>query len=146
MKIRLLVKLKIPDTTCITAFHTLEKMGFKELKKLEREDFYEFEVLKDAEKFMKDIVQTDIVVNANKHSTSIYKVEDAPKHETFNAVVINKGDAPLFKTLREQLGFDNLHSMRQGVLWKMHVDSKETAEKILKDLLYSEHYQEYEFI
>ena len=39
-EIELIVGLKIPDTTAITAFHTLEKLGYNRLIKLKREDLF----------------------------------------------------------------------------------------------------------
>lgn len=150
-KIKLFVSLKTPDKTGITTFHTLERLGYKELKKLEREDYYEFVVLKDTEKFMKDIIKTDILVNANKHAAEIYKSEEVPKEGPISVLVKDSGDnaAGLLETLRERMGFIDIESMSKGVLWKMHIDAenkKEIAEKITKDLLYNEHYQEFEII
>jgi phosphoribosylformylglycinamidine (FGAM) synthase PurS component len=146
-KIKLLVGLKIPDTTAITAFHTLERMGYKELKGLERLDYYEFEVDGDADKFARDIVGVDILVNANKN-TSLIMIEGVEeKEETTNILVKNSGDKcqGILSTLAG-MGFNNIKSMSKGVLWKMDIDSREKAEEITKNLLSNEHYQEYKIL
>jgi phosphoribosylformylglycinamidine (FGAM) synthase PurS component len=150
-KIKLFVKLKIPDTTAITAFHTLERLGFKELKKLEREDYYEFVVLKDVDKFMKNIVKVDVLVNANKHSYNIFKTEDVPNEDAIRVIVKDSDDKALglLSTLKGRLGFNDITDVSRGVLWKMTIEGdnkKEIAEKIAKDLLMNENYQEIEFL
>ena len=38
----LFVGLKVPDNTAITAFHTLERIGYNKLRKLERKNHYKF--------------------------------------------------------------------------------------------------------
>ena len=151
MKIHLSVKLKIPNTTAITAFHTLQKMDFREVRKVERYDFYEFDVLRDAEKFMKEIVKVDILVNANKHVAEICKAGEEPKEGGVKLLVVDKGEnaSGLLSTLRERLGFFDIASMRKGVLWKLSIEGsnqKQIAEKIAKELLHSPHYQEYSIL
>ena len=54
----LLVKLKIPDTTAITAFHTLERMGFSTVKSLERMDYYLFSFDGDFDKTIKQLTNS----------------------------------------------------------------------------------------
>jgi phosphoribosylformylglycinamidine (FGAM) synthase PurS component len=153
-KIKLYVKLKIPDTTAITAFHTLERMGYKQLKNLEREDYYEFIVLKDVDKFMEDIVNVDILVNANKHDSNITKEGEPIDHEdSVNVLVKDSGNnsAGLMSTLMGRMGFSDIAEISKGVLWKMNIDAdsdeaKKIAEKITKELLYNENYQEFEIL
>lgn len=152
-KIKLYVGLKIPDTTAITAFHALQRLGYNQLKKLLREEYYEFNVLKDEEQFMKDIVKVDVLVNANKHYARIFKENEEEKDEFVQVLVksVENDCAGLFSTLRERMGFIHLNSMSKGILWKMQLDankeeSKKIAEKITKNLLYNEHYQEYRVI
>ena len=43
MNAELFVGLKIPDTTAITAFHTIERMGYK-IKNLKRNIYYKFDI------------------------------------------------------------------------------------------------------
>ena len=52
MNVGLFVGLKIPDTTAITTFHTIEKMGYK-IANVKREIYYEFHIDGDKEKFIK---------------------------------------------------------------------------------------------
>ncbi len=140
-QVELLVGLKIPDATAITAFHTLERMGYK-LKELKRKIYYKFYIEGDADKFAKDIVKVDILVNANKNTAEINS-----KINSKSAVLVKNIDngCSLLKTLQERLGFKNIKKMEQGVLWLMDCN-KETAEKIAKGLLANEHYQEYKVI
>lgn len=156
-KVKLCVGLKIPDTTAITAFHTLERMGFNQLKKLEREDYYEFDVKGDEENFAKQIVKVDIVVNANKNYSKVYKgeMEQPQSNYIVRAVIVSdtgNKNLGLLSTLKERMGFSNLNAISKGVLWRMHIDAKvdleaeEIATKITKDLLYNENYQEYRIV
>ena len=77
MSLELFVGLKIPDTTAITTFHVLERLGYK-ISKIKREIYYKFEV-GDAEKFSKKVGKVDVLVNANKNkfSTELNKQEGA---------------------------------------------------------------------
>ncbi len=145
-KVRLLVSLKIPDTTAITAFHTLERMGLKP-KSLEREDYYEFDVLKDSDRFMQEIVKADILVNANKHTAAVYK-EQVPKEDLIRVLVTDSEDNTegLMQVLKERLGFTDIAGMKRGVLWKINVDDKKAAEKITRELLMNENYQDFQFL
>src|SRR3989338_8898703 len=78
-KIELIVSLKAPDNAAITAFNTLKRMGYDELLKLERADYYSFEISGDENKFKKEISNTDIIVNANKHRFSFSLQENNKK-------------------------------------------------------------------
>jgi phosphoribosylformylglycinamidine (FGAM) synthase PurS component len=100
---------------------------------------------------MKDIVNVDVLVNANKHSAEIYKAEEVPKEDSIRIIVKNSDDKALglLATLKERLGFNDITDVSKGVLWKMEIEGEnknEIAEKIAKDLLMNEHYQEIEFI
>ena len=150
--IKLFVALKIPDTTAITAFHTLERLGYKELRHLDREEYYEFVADTDIEIFMEEIVKVDILVNANKHSATIIKAEDERHDEgVIKVLVKNSGDnaSGLLSILKNRMGFSNIKDMKKGILWKMKIESpnpKTIAQKITTDLLCNEHYQEFEII
>jgi len=138
-KINLYVGLKIPDTTAITTFHTLEKLGFKNLKKLTREIYCSFEFRGDESEFKKKISKVDILVNANKNKVR-YELDDDAVH----VLVKDIGDKceGLCPTLQERLGLKEIISMEKGTLWSLEGVDKETAEKIAKKLLYNKHYQE----
>ncbi|HJO01473.1 MAG TPA: hypothetical protein QF458_00990, partial [Candidatus Woesearchaeota archaeon] len=64
--IELFVSLKVPDNVAITTFNTLKRMDYKKLKKLERSDYYKFDVKDNIEEFKKQISNTDILINSNK--------------------------------------------------------------------------------
>ncbi len=141
--VKLFVGLKIPDTTAITASQTIHRMGFHELKKLEREDYFEFSVSSGIEEFKKKIVKADVIVNANKN---YFRVDDTDKTDSVIILVSDIGKHEgLLSTLKNRLGFSNIESVKKAVLWKMHIDAKdkkEIAEKIAKELLFNENYQE----
>jgi len=152
-RIKLYVELKIPDTAAITAFHTLERMGFDSLKALKRHDYYEFEVEGDEKRFFDKISKTDILVNANKHKA--IRALEAPKSDYTPISVlvqsIEDDAAGLLNTLKTRLGFSEIKSMKKGVLWTLFLDTtKETAksqaEKIASALLANRHYQQYEIV
>jgi phosphoribosylformylglycinamidine (FGAM) synthase PurS component len=145
--IELVVKLKIPDTTAITALQTLHEMGFSKIKDLKRADYYKFSIDGDAEKFREKISKTDIIVNANKHSFD-FKVNDdgSAKVKVSNFDDDNSG---LLATLRNRLGFKELKKISKYTMWNVYSDTSKSetaklAEKAAKDLLVNAHYQDYE--
>lgn len=152
-KIELIVGLKIPDTTAITAFHTLEKMGFKELKKLRREDYYKFTVNEGFDKFSKKISKVDILVNANKNKFMVKSADEGFKEEETDLKIVralvkdvSDGAKNLLSTLKTRLGFKQVSSMEKGVLWTLFLDADKEeasliADKIAKSLLFNENYQ-----
>jgi len=141
MKLELYVWLIIPDTTAITAFHTLKRMGFA-VKSVKRRDYYSFEVDDKAKDFSEKISKVDVLVNANKHRHAINKCDGQGV-----LVLVQDLEKPfgLLKTLKERLGFTEIKDMEKGVLWELGC-SKKDAEKIAKELLCNEHYQSYRLI
>lgn len=156
MEIEMTVSLLIPDTTALTTFHTLENMGFTELKKLRREDYYKFSAEGDFKKVSEELGNVDIIVNANKHT---YKAKKPGETSTVKAdglktvmVLVQDSDdkdGGLLQTIRERLGFNNIRSVERGVLWSLGFDvaSKEDARKkaleATEKLLANKHYQEF---
>jgi phosphoribosylformylglycinamidine (FGAM) synthase PurS component len=141
----LLVSLKIPDATALTALRTLHEMGYKELKDLKREVCYTFTVKANEADFKKKIANVDILVNANKHFFSF-----TPKREGVKILVEDneQGDG-LLNTLKERLGIKDIQKVRQGTLWTFDVAGKkqvETAKKMAEELLANIHYQNYRVI
>ena len=141
------VSLKIPDTTAITTFHTLEKLGFAELKKLKREVAYSFEIKGDAAKFKEKASKVDILVNANKNNVR-YEADDDAIHVLVKDV---GGTDSLLSTLKDRLGLKEINSMEKGTLWSLYFDcdkekAKKLAEEIADKLLFSQHYQEMKII
>ena len=157
--IEMLVSLKVPDNVAITAFNTLKRMGYNELVKLERADYYKFEISGDKSKFRKDISGADVLVNANKHklSFSLEKSNNEKQenkkcsYKPVNILVHDIGNgAGLLATLKERLGFSNIKRAEKGVLWAMrfngNADAEKTAIDITKNLLMNENYQNFKII
>ena len=143
-QVELFVGLKIPDTTAITTLHTIEKMGYKEVKKVKREIYYKFDIEGDAEKFSKKIGKVDILVNANKNK---YTTEIEKEEGTIHILVKDNDDKceGLLHTLQQRLGLTEIKSMEKGVLWTLYIDSEQKqkiAEEIGNRLLHNENYQE----
>ena len=139
-KVEMFVRLVIPDTTAITAFHAIERMGYR-AGKLQRYDYYSFSFTGDIEKFKEQISNVDVLVNANKHRHS-FEIEDK---ESAKVLVkdIDNGAKGILSTLNNRLGFKNIVSMEKGTLWLMDTDEK-TAREIAEKLLYNKHYQKAE--
>jgi phosphoribosylformylglycinamidine (FGAM) synthase PurS component len=160
VEIEMTVRLVIPDTTAITAFHTLERMGFPGLRKLKREDYYLFSIDgDDFEAAVSELGNTDILVNANKHMFTARCAgepfggdEDGLLTVRLLVEDMDNKDGGLLPVLRERLGLDYVKSMRKGTLWSLGIDSKssedakKTAVRIAEDLLANKHYQQYRII
>ena len=145
----MIVSLKVPDTTAITALQTLQKIGFNKIKSLGRAVYYKFSFEGDEDKFKSQISKVDILVNANKNSCSF-------SIGTGNDVKIlvkniNDGGSGILSTLKNRLGFKNISKAEKATLWSMGIDAAESearkiAEKAAKELLSNEHYQEYKIL
>ncbi len=150
----MIVSLKAPDNAAITAFNTLKRTGYK-LKKLERSDYYKFDVKDNVENFKKQISNTDILVNSNKNKFS-FAMEENNKNQKNNIKKIDilvqdlDNGNNLLSTLKERLGFINIKKLEKGILWTMHFDKKSNAKKIAvnitKNLLMNGNYQRYKII
>ena len=145
--VELYVWLIIPDTTAITTFHTLEKMGF-DIKSVKRKDYYSFEVDESAgcsvKEFSKKIARVDILVNANKHCFEVFAGEkEAEPGSDVVSILVEDFEKPegLLNTLRKRLGFGEIKDMEKATLWELEVNSKKTAGKITRELLCNENYQ-----
>jgi len=147
MTIEMLVNLKVPDNVAITAFNTL-KRNYKELKKLERSDYYKFDIKNNVDDFKKQISNVDILVNSNKNKFS-FSIE---KNSNIINILVQDLDngAGLLSTLKERLGFKDIKNLEKGILWTMYFDKKAKSEKIsvdiTKNLLMNENYQKYKII
>lgn len=147
--IELIVTLKVPDTTAITALQTLNKLGFSKIKDLKRYFYYSFDVDGDEEKFRDKISKVDILVNANKHSFDF-----GIKNDGFVKVLVKNTDddgSGLLSTLKNRLGFDNIKKAESAVIYGLKIDAdekeaKKIADRAAKDLLVNEHYQEYRIL
>src|SRR3989338_2209068 len=147
----LFVSLKVPDNVAITAFHTLERMGYKKLKKLERKGYYKFDFFGDIKKFQSEISKVDILINANKHQLS-FELEKKNNIKKINILVQDLDDGKgLLSTLKNRLGFKNMKNAEKGVLWALSIDAdeenaKNTAIEIAKSLLMNENYQKFRIL
>ena len=144
--IEMIVSLKVPDTTAITALQTLHKIGFNKIKDVKRADYYKFLIEGDAEKFRDKICKVDILVNANKHSYDF----SIRKDNNVKVLVkdINDGESSILSTLKNRLGFKNIKKVEKAVLWSLSIDAdekeaKKIAENAAKELLVNENYQEF---
>ena len=149
--IEMFVSLKVLDNVAITAFNTLKRMGYNKLKKLDRSDYYKFDVKDIVEDFKEKISNTDILVNANKHKF-LFALEKYNKKNNIINILVQDLDKEngLLSTLKERLGFTNIKKLEKGVLWTMHFDKKANAKNIAvditKSLLMNENYQKYKII
>ena len=157
-QIELIVGLKIPDTTAITTFHTLEKLGFKELKKLKREIYYKFATDEDSTNFSEKIGKVDLLVNANKNKYITKKPEEAFEEPITNLKPIKvlvkdlEPNESLLETLQNRLGLKQIKKLENGILWTLYIEkdniqeAAKFADIITKKLLYNEHYQEFKIL
>ena len=145
----MIVSLKVPDTTAITALQTLQKIGFNRIKDIKKADYYNFSIDGDEEKFKDRICKVDILVNANKHNYGF----SIPKENNVKILVknINDGGSGILATLNNRLGFKNIKKVEKGTLWSLAIEAEEKearkiADKAAKELLVNEHYQEYKIL
>src|SRR3989338_1144225 len=136
--IEMIVSLKVPDTTAITALQTLQRIGLDKIKDVKRADYYKFLIEEDEEKFKSQICKADILVNANKHSYAF----SIPKDNNVKILVknINGNSDGLLATLKNRLGFDSIKKAEKAVLWSLSIDADEKearkiAEKAKKNCL-----------
>ncbi len=144
--VEMIVSLKVPDTTAITALQTLRRIGFDKVENIDRSDYYKFYIEGDSRKFQQEISKVDILVNANKHSCA-FSIE---KDNSVKILVknINDDGSGILSTLNKRLGFRNIKKMEKGILWTLSINADEKqalqiADKAAKELLVNEHYQEY---
>ena len=147
--IEMIVSLKVPDTTAITALQTLQKLGFNKINDIKRAEYYKFLIDEDEEKFQDKISKVDILVNAKKHYCDFaIKKDGAIKLLVKN---INDDGSGILSTLKNRLGFKNIKKAEKAILWSLSIvadekSAKKIAEKAAKDLLVNENYQEFEIL
>ena len=147
--IEMVVSLKVPDTTAITALQTLQKIGLDKIKDVKRSDYYKFTIEGDEEQFKSKISKVDILVNANKNSFEF----SVKKDSNMKILVknINDDGNGILSTLTNRLGFKNIKKVDKAVLWSLAIDADEKearkiAEKAAKELLVNENYQQFSMI
>ena len=144
----LFVGLKVPDNVAISAFHAIKRMNFKELNKIERQEYYKFEFSGDKSNFEKKIGQVDLLVNANKHK---FGFDLRNNIDGISILVQNLGkDSGLSTILKKRLGFKGIKKIEKGIVWTMYfdgnVDAENIAVNIAKSLLMNENYQKYRIL
>ncbi len=147
--IEMIVSLKVPDTTAITALQTLQRIGFDKIKGVKRADYCKFFIEGDEEKFKSQICRADILVNANKHAYDF----SVKKDSTIKILVknINDDGIGIISTLKNRLGFTSIKKVEKATLWSLIIDADENearkiAEKAAKELLVNENYQEFKIL
>ena len=140
MNIELFVELIVTDNTARTAFSTLQNMGFKEITKLKRYEYYAFLT---AEDIFDKLTKVDLLVNANKHRA----LKTVPLEKDQALVIVkdseNNGSGVLH-TLTHRLGFEGINSVEKGVAWVLTIEGnrKIVAKKAAEQLLMNEHFQD----
>jgi phosphoribosylformylglycinamidine (FGAM) synthase PurS component len=151
--VQMAVGLKMPDNTAVTALFTLKDMGLTKLYQLCHATYYKFTIEGDLKDFKEKICKVDILVNSNKHACQFIDLGKKP-HESQREILVknlNQDNRSLLSTLQHRLGFKGIKSVEKGILWGLKFkanekESQEMAEKAAKELLASEHYQEYKIL
>ena len=145
-QVEMIVSLKMPDTTALTALQTLQKIGFNKIKGISRADYYNFSIEGDIEKFKSRICKVDILVNANKHAYNFSITKD----NKIKIIVkdLNGDGSRLLSTLKNRLGLEEIKKIEKATLWSMAIDADEKearkiAESAARELLVNENYQEF---
>lgn len=154
-KAEMFVRLVIPDNIAITTKHCLERMGYKTLIDVKREDYFCFDIEGNEKETVENLGKTDILVNANKNRFRTAIKEDVFRQKGCKVCIlvknIDEDTSSLLSTLKNRLGFKNICDVEKGVLWTLFVDekpeqAKKTAEDIANNLLVNKHYQEFEIL
>ena len=172
--IELLVSLKIPDVTALTAVSAIRRrLGFEDVvKELRRSDYYSLDLdvagADAARELATELAEkTNLFVNPNKHEYEIRLPEtrqDQPPQQDglwrVEVLVtdIEGAEAPeIERALTERLGYGGqVAAVRQGILWTLllaaasAVEARSTAESITvtksrdQGLLVNPHFQAWE--
>ena len=151
-KVELLVKLKIPDVTALTAANTLRRrLGYADiLERLDRADYYLFEVEAESEEqacaIVREIAErTTLFVNPNKHSFQVHL--QAERQE-----IPRTNDAYEVRCLVRELDYDaaldilgqlshtqwgeKIRGLQTGTLWILHLraSTAEAAKKVAEEI------------
>ncbi len=174
VSVELMVSLKIPDVTALTAANALRRrMGYAEaLKELGRADYYRLDLAVDdadaALALAKDLAEhTNLFVNPNKHVYELKALEArdqeiASENGAYEVKVLVTDPADgsgegMLAALQGRLGYaDRVKGLLTGTLWTLTLvaddaeQARQMAEEIAvteaqsKGLLVNPHYQEYE--
>jgi phosphoribosylformylglycinamidine (FGAM) synthase PurS component len=146
-EIELLVTLKIPDVTALTAANTIRRrLGYAErLVSLQRADYYRLEIEAESEAVALDLVRelaqrTNHFVNPNKHSFTVRPFEQRvspPSRDGDFEVEVLTTDAERDRSgdLEAALSSDRLaqghvKTVRTGVLWALRLRAERPQEAL----------------
>lgn len=165
----ILVRLKIPDVTALTAANALRRsMGYSQLKELKRADYYRLELAVDTEAeaiaLARELAEkTNLFVNPNKHVYEVWtsREEEPPAEGQVAHVLVtdpHDGSAEgMLAALQGRLGYGGkISGLTKGLLWTMVIDTQDPEEakrlaaemaetrSLDKGLLVNPHFQEFE--
>jgi len=152
--VELLVSLKIPDVTALTAASSIRRrLGYDEvLKELRRSDYYSLDLdttdPQTADRLARELAEkTNLFVNPNKHS---YEVRSPQQHtggpsqqEGLWRVEVLVTDAEgaeaddIQQALTQRLGYsEQVASVRRGILWTLLLaaDDADHAQQIAEQI------------
>lgn len=150
--VELVVRLKIPDVTALTAANAIRRrLGYADrLLELQRADYYRLELdVPDraaAEALARELAEeTNLFVNPNKHVFEVRFPEDraggapAPGEQVVSVLVTTPDDtsgAGIAATLRGPRGYDAVSAVETGVLWtlRLKADSPEAARAMAEEI------------
>jgi phosphoribosylformylglycinamidine (FGAM) synthase PurS component len=172
ISVELVVGLKIPDVTALTAGNAIRRrLGYEDiLSSLDRADYYRIDLdvadRETAEQLTREMAEdTNLFVNPNKHVYEVRFPEDRGANANqdgewlVNVLVTNPDDSSgegIASALSGRLGYDDVVSVATGVLWSMRIiaDSEDAARDVAEDItvtrsqsqgiLMNPHFQEYE--
>lgn len=167
--VELLVRLKIPDVTALTAANALRRsMGYTQLRELGRADYYRLALNADTDDeavaLARELAEkTNLFVNPNKHVYEVVTSREAaaPAQGQHAQVLVtdpHDGSAEgMLSALQGRLGYaDRVAGLTRGVLWTMVLDVPDAAgarrlaaemaetKSLEKGLLVNPHFQEFE--
>ncbi len=174
--LELLVSLKIPDVTALTAASSIRRrLGYDEvLKELRRSDYYSLDLNTTDPQAANGLAQelaekTNLFVNPNKHSYEIRSPQDrggGPSQQEGSWRVevlvtpVEGAQAPdIEQALTQRLGYgEQVAAVRRGILWTLLLaaDSSDQAQQIAEEItvttardqgvLVNPHFQAWEII
>jgi len=167
--VALLVRLKIPDVTALTAANALRRsMGYAQLRELRRADYYRLDLQVETEAEAVALAQeladkTNLFVNPNKHIYEVVttRAAAAPGAGQVAQVLVtdpHDGSAEgMLAALQGRLGYgDRISGLTKGLLWTLLLDVADAAEarrlaaemaetkSLEQGLLVNPHFQEFE--
>ncbi|MGD9518498.1 MAG: hypothetical protein AB7W28_03195 [Armatimonadota bacterium] len=142
-QIELLVRLKIPDVTALTTINVLRRrMGYAEiLDKLDRADYYLFEVEAASEEEACEIVRklaahTSLFANPNKHVFEVRPWRPNPRLSQHDGVYevncfvrsLDFDPGPGLVASLHKIGQESVRSLTTGTLWTLHLRVEDEAQ------------------